>query len=111
MKRNLDWAKIFGAAFFEVVWVIGLKHASTAWEWIGTCMAILISFYVIISAGKRLPVGTVYSVFVGLGTVGTILSEVIFFGEPVKPIKLILVVILCIGVAGLKWATPEKSTN
>lgn len=68
MKNNSEWLKVVGAAVFEVMWVIGLKHASTMWEWLITVVAIIISFYVMISASTKLPVGTVYSVFVGLGT-------------------------------------------
>lgn len=58
---NKDWIKVFVAAFFEVLWVIGLKHADSLWTWGGTVIAIFISFYVMIMAGKKLPVGTVYA--------------------------------------------------
>ena len=79
---NTDWIKVFIAAFFEVFWVIGLKHADDFWTWTGTVIAIIISFYLMIMAGRKLPVGTVYAVFVGIGTAGTVFSEILFFGEP-----------------------------
>lgn len=107
MKNNSEWIKVVGAAIFEVMWVIGLKHASTVWEWLITVVAIIISFYVIISASAKLPVGTVYSVFVGLGTAGTMIAEMVLFGEPFKLIKLVLVLILLVGVIGLKLVTKE----
>lgn len=107
MSNNSQWLKVVGAAVFEVGWVIGLKHASTVWEWIITGIAIIISFYVIISASAKLPVGTVYAVFVGLGTAGTVLSDMVLFGEPFKLAKLILVLILLAGVIGLKLVTNE----
>ena len=65
-------------SFFEVIWVIGLKHANTFLTWTGTIIAIIISFYLLIMAGKKLPVGTAYAVFVGLGTAGTVISEILF---------------------------------
>ena len=102
-----EWVKVFFAAFFEVFWVIGLKHADDPWEWAGTAIAIAISFYALIAAGNKLPVGTVYAVFVGLGTAGTVLSEILFFGEPVKAAKLVLILVLLIGVIGLKLVTDE----
>jgi paired small multidrug resistance pump len=58
-------------------------------------------------AGRKLPVGTVYAVFVGLGTAGTVLSEIIFFGEPVKVEKMILILLLLVGVLGLKLLTKD----
>ncbi|MCL6605206.1 MAG: QacE family quaternary ammonium compound efflux SMR transporter [Paenibacillus sp.] len=111
MTHNRNWAMVFGAALFEVVWVIGLKHASTVLEWFVTLIAVLISFYVLISAGRKLPVGTVYSVFVGLGTAGTIIAEVIIFGEELSLAKLALVLVLLAGVVGLKQVTKEKSVS
>ncbi|WNS46963.1 multidrug efflux SMR transporter [Paenibacillus sp. MMS20-IR301] len=102
---------IAGAACFEVVWVIGLKHASVPWEWAVTAVAILVSFYALIRASGRLPVGTVYAVFVGLGTAGTVLTGGVLFGEPLRPLKLILIAVLLAGVVGLKLATPAEDQD
>lgn len=108
---NLDWIKVFIAAFFEVFWVIGLKHAYDVWTWIGTFISIFISFYLMIMAGERLPVGTVYAVFVGMGTAGTVFSEIVLFGEPFKLMKLLLILLLLGGVIGLKLVTKDKESN
>jgi len=105
---NSNWIKVFVAAFFEVFWVIGLKHADGFWTWTGTVVSIIISFYLMIDAGKKLPVGTVYAVFVGMGTAGTIFSEIIFFGEPFKWSKMLLILLLLAGVMGLKLVTKDK---
>src|SRR5213080_4893629 len=108
---NTNWIKVFIGAFFEVLWVIGLKHANGFWTWTVTVVAIIISFYVIILAGRKLPVGTVYAVFVGLGTAGTVLSEIIFFREPFKVEKIILILLLLAGVIGLKLITKDEIQN
>jgi paired small multidrug resistance pump len=107
VKMNKEWAKVLIAAFFEVFWVIGLKHADDLWSWIGTIISIAISFYGLIMAGKKLPVGTVYAVFVGLGTAGTVAAEILFFGEPFKVVKLLLILLLLLGVIGLKLVSNE----
>ncbi|ETI68396.1 DMT family transporter [Neobacillus vireti] len=104
---NTDWIKVFIAALFEVFWVIGLKHADDFWSWTGTIISIIISFYVMIMAGRKLPVGTVYAVFVGLGTAGTVLSEILFYGEPFKVEKVLLILLLLAGVIGLKLVTND----
>jgi paired small multidrug resistance pump len=103
-----DWIKVFVAALFEVFWVVGLKHADDFWTWAGTVISIIISFYGMIMAGRKLPVGTVYAVFVGLGTAGTVISEILFFGEPLKMSKILLVLLLLAGVIGLKLVTTGK---
>jgi paired small multidrug resistance pump len=104
---NTNWMKVVVAAFFEVFWVIGLKHADDFWTWTGTVISILISFYGMIMAGQKLPVGTVYAVFVGLGTAGTVISEILFFGEPFKMSKVLLILLLLSGVIGLKLVTKD----
>ncbi|MEK5207230.1 paired small multidrug resistance pump [Psychrobacillus psychrotolerans] len=104
---NTNWVKVVLAAFFEVFWVIGLKHADDFWTWTGTVIAIIVSFYLMIMAGKKLPVGTVYAVFVGLGTAGTVFSDIVFFGEPFKIAKVILILVLLGGVIGLKLVTKD----
>ena len=100
--------KVFIAAFFEVFWVIGLKHADDVWTWIGTAVAIAVSFYLMIMAGKTLPVGTVYAVFVGLGTAGTVIADILFFGQDFNIAKIGLIALLLIGVVGLKLVTKEQ---
>ena len=106
---NANWMKVFVGAFFEVFWVIGLKHADGFWSWTGTVISIVVSFYLIIMAGRKLPVGTVYAVFVGLGTAGTVISEIIFFGEAIKVEKIIFIVLLLVGVLGLKLLTKDDT--
>jgi paired small multidrug resistance pump len=105
---NTNWIKVFVAALFEVFWVIGLKHAEDFWTWTGTVISIIISFYVMVMAGRKLPVGTVYAVFVGLGTAGTVISEIILFGEPFKLSKILLTLLLLAGVIGLKLVTKDS---
>lgn len=106
---NRDWTFVFGAAFFEIIWVIGLKHSINWVSWISTIIAIFISTYLLIFATNRLPVSTVYAVFTGMGTMGTVLAEIIIFEEPLSWIKLFLILLLLAGVFGLKVVTNEVS--
>lgn len=105
---NKTWLSVIIAAVFEVGWVIGLKHASSILEWGATGIAIIVSFSLMIRAARFLPVGTVYAVFVGLGTAGTIFAEIILFGSPIQSKKIILIAILLLGVIGLKMLSKEK---
>lgn len=106
---NRNWISLIIAAILEVFWVIGLAHAYSFWTWTGTIVALIISNYLMISAGRALPVGTVYSVFVGLGAAGTVISEILFFNEPFRWAKVALIALLLIGVIGLKVVTEEKA--
>lgn len=105
------WLQVGIASIFEVGWVIGIKHATTVLEWTVTVIAIIVSFYLMINASRKLPVGTVYAVFVGLGTVGTVVADIILFGQPVVLIKIILIFVLLTGVVGLKVFTPKEESS
>ncbi|CAH1210763.1 putative guanidinium efflux system subunit GdnC [Paenibacillus allorhizoplanae] len=102
---NRYWIYIFVGVIFEVIWVTGLKHSDTAWTWIATIIAMYISFHLVISASTKLPVGTVYAVFTGMGTAGTVIVEMLFFGEPFQLLKVFLILLLLSGVFGLKFVT------
>lgn len=106
---NRYWLYVILGGVIEVIWVSGLKHASTPLEWIGTLLSIAASFWLIIEASKKLPVGTVYAVFTGLGTAGTVIAEMLLFGEPFRISKILLIGLLLIGVIGLKLVTDESS--
>lgn len=105
---NAHWMKVFVAAFLEVFWVIGLTHAYNFWTWTGTVILIIASNFLMITAAQKLPAGTVYAIFVGLGIGGTVLAEIIFFGEAFKWAKILLVSVLLLGVMGLKLITDEE---
>ncbi|MFS0821808.1 DMT family transporter [Bacillus sp. 1P02SD] len=105
---NVNWIKVFIAAVLEVFWVIGLTHSYDFWTWTGTVIAIIISNYLMITAAQVLPAGTVYAIFVGLGTGGTVIADILFFGEPFKWTKILLILLLLVGVIGLKLVTDEK---
>lgn len=105
---NKTWLSVLLAAGFEVGWVIGLKHAGGFLEWGATVIAIIVSFTLMIRAAQSLPVGTVYAVFVGLGTAGTVLADIILFNSPVHLVKILLIGVLLIGVVGLKMLSKEQ---
>lgn len=106
---NRTWLRVLIAAFLEVLWVIGLAHSYDFWTWTGTTIALIISNYLMITAGQILPAGTVYAVFVGLGTAGTVIAEILFFEEPFRWTKIILIAILLTGVMGLKLVTDNEA--
>jgi len=99
---NKYWGLLALAGLCEVGWAAGLKHANTAAEWLLTAAAIALSFWGLLAASNKLPVGTVYAVFTGIGAAGTVLAESLFFGLPFSAAKLGFIALLIAGIAGLK---------
>ena len=108
---KLNWIKVFVAAFLEVIWVIGLAHAYDFWTWTVTIITLIVSNYLMITAGQVLPAGTVYAIFVGFQKKQPPVhgAEILFFEEPFKWEKILLILLLLIGVMGLKLVTDNKS--
>ncbi|MBD8006851.1 DMT family transporter [Bacillus norwichensis] len=110
----MAWIYVLCAAIVEVFWVIGLRYSETIWEWLGTVVAIIFSFYFIIKACKSLPAGTVYAVFTGSGAAVIVLIDFIFFGADFSLSKVCLIALIIVGVVGIKITTDgqeESKTN
>ncbi|ALC81703.1 MULTISPECIES: DMT family transporter [Bacillus] len=105
---NKSWIYIYLAGLIEILWVTGLKYADHLWEWATTAGLLVLSFYLVIKAVKNIPAGTAYAVFVGMGTAGTTLTGILFFGESFQWMKLILITTLLSGVLGLKLISVNR---
>lgn len=108
---NRNWANVIIAGIIEILWAMGLKYSNNLISWAGTFFFIYVSFVVLMKATKKLPVATVYAVFTGIGTAGTVLVEMVVFGEPFSWTKILFILLLLSGVVGLKLVTTESSKN
>lgn len=106
----MAWVILVAAGLFEVGWAIGLKYTegfTRLWPTLGTIFAIIISLWLLGIAMKSLPVGTAYSIWVGIGAVGTVILGIVLFDEPANTARLASVALIVAGVIGLKLATPD----
>jgi quaternary ammonium compound-resistance protein SugE len=55
---------------------------------------------------KSLPVGTAYSVWVGVGAVGTVALGIVLLGEPANAMRLLCIAVIIVGIVGLRLSTP-----
>jgi len=110
MKGTLmPWVILVIAGLFEVGWAIGLKYTegfTRLWATLGTVLAMIVSLWLLGIAMKSLPVGTAYSVWVGVGAVGTVVLGIVLLDEPANALRLASVALIVAGIVGLKLATP-----
>lgn len=105
----MPWLILIIAGLFEVGWAIGLKYTegfTRLWPTLWTVLAMAISLWLLGIAMKSLPVGTAYSVWVGVGTVGTVILGIVLLGEAANAARLISVGLIIVGIIGLKLAAP-----
>jgi quaternary ammonium compound-resistance protein SugE len=101
----MDWAILILAGLFEIGWAIGLKYTegfTRPWPTCGTVLAMIISVWLLGVALKTLPIGTAYSVWVGVGAVGTVILGIVLLGESASVARLASVALILAGIIGLK---------
>ncbi|HST22064.1 MAG TPA: quaternary ammonium compound efflux SMR transporter SugE [Blastocatellia bacterium] len=104
----MAWIFLVIAGIFEIVWAIGLKYSdgfTKLWASVFTIVAMLISFYLLSVALKTIPVGTGYAVWTGIGAVGTAILGIILFNEPRDTARIICILLIVAGIAGLKFTS------
>jgi len=103
----MAWFILLIAGLCEVGWAIGLKYTdgfTRLWPTLGTVAAMALGMWLLGIAMNSLPVGTAYSVWVGVGAVGTVILGIVLLGEPANPVRLISVALIIAGIIGLKLA-------
>ena len=104
----MAWGILFLVGLFEVAWAIGLKYSeglTRLWPSVWTALAMALSVWLLGLALKSLPLGTAYSVWVGIGAVGTVVLGIVLFGESANVVRLISVTLIIGGIIGLKLAS------
>ncbi|WNL28113.1 quaternary ammonium compound efflux SMR transporter SugE [Arcobacter cryaerophilus gv. pseudocryaerophilus] len=104
----MSWTILFLAGIFEIFWAVGLKYSdgfTKLFPTIFTIVTMIISFYLLSLALKALPIGTAYAVWVGIGTIGTVIAGIMLFGESMSLIRVISILFILIGIVGLKFTT------
>lgn len=104
----MGWFLVILGGIVEIFGVSGLKYANSFWLYCLTFLGILISFCLMILATKKLEVSVAYAVFVGIGSAGIVIAEMLVFGESIDFVRIILIGTLLFGVIGLKLTSKSE---
>jgi quaternary ammonium compound-resistance protein SugE len=107
----MAWAYLFLAGLLEVSWAVGLKWAvrhPRYWPLIVVFILSIFSFLALARAMRDLPLGTSYVVWTGIGAVGAALFGMVLYQEPANPLRLTCMVLVVVGILGLKGTTPAE---
>lgn len=104
----MNWIILILAGLMEVGFTFCLGKTKTAtgheqiWWWGGFLAALSLSMYLMAKAAERLPVGTVYPVWTGIGAVGAVIVGIVFFNEPATFWRIFFITTLILSIIGLK---------
>lgn len=103
----MAWIILFIAGLLEVVWSVGLKYTEGFTKLtpsVITVAAMVLSVVLLGMALRTLPLGVGYSVWVGIGVVGSVIAGIFLFNESMDLIKMISVLLIVAGIIGLKMS-------
>lgn len=104
----MNWIILILAGLMEVgfTFCLGKTKSATGSEliywWSGFLVALALSMYLMAKAAEKLPIGTVYPVWTGIGAVGAVLVGIFFFHEPASFWRIFFIVTLIFSIVGLK---------
>jgi quaternary ammonium compound-resistance protein SugE len=108
MTRAGAWVALLAAGILDVLWAVSMKYADgySRLGWSVVSLALLAAFVFLLGRSLQvLSVGTAYTVWTGIGAVGTVLLGVALFGESLDPIRIGCILLIVIGIVGLKLQT------
>lgn len=102
----MAWFYVLFADLFEVAWPFVLKWAAPLSRWAPLLVVIICAIpanFLLAEAVKHLPAATVYATFVGIGTAGTAIVGMVFFGESTNTGRVCSLLVILLGLIGLKF--------
>ena len=98
------WLTLVVAGLLEVLWASGLKAVGVQRPLasLGVLVALAGSMTLLWVATQKLPIGTAYAVWTGIGAVGAAMVGVIAYGEPATVVRTVCILLIVSGIVGLK---------
>ena len=104
--RRVAWAILFLAGLFEIGWAVGLKYThgfTRLWPTVWVLGTMTASILLLERAVRTIPLGTAYAVWTGTGVVGAAVLGIALFHEPAGLPRLLCLLLVVVGIVGLKF--------
>ena len=101
----MAWFWLILGGLFEVGFTTSLRFVdgfrNLPWT-LAFLGSVAVSMGLLEYASRSIPMGTAYAVWGGIGALGTVIVGMIWFGEPVTTVRLLLILGVVACIAGLK---------
>ena len=102
----MNWIYLFLAGLCEIGWAVGLKYTDGFSKLLPSVVVIIVSFAsmaLLAFSVEKLPIGTAYAVWTGIGVVGTFFLGIMLFNEPITFTRVFFVILIILGIVGLRF--------
>lgn len=112
--KNRAWAEIVAGGAFETAWALTMKLSDQFTDplWTAATLILLGCSTVLLDQALKhnIPVGIGYSVWVGIGAVGSIVMGAILYGEVITAMRAVFAALIIGGVVGLQLSHKDSGS-
>ncbi len=104
----MAWLILIFAGIFEVVWAYSMKLSqgfTRLTPSVITIIFMLLSVVLLAYAMRTLPLGTAYTIWTGIGAVGSFLVGIFILGEPASAMRMLAAVLIISGLVLMKLSS------
>lgn len=104
----MSWILLVIAGLFEVVWAYSMKLSngfSNIAASVVTIAAMIASVVLLSLSMRSLPLGTAYTIWTGIGAVGSFVVGILFLGEQLNVARVTAAVLIVAGLVMMKLSS------
>ena len=104
----MAWAILILAGIFEIIWAYSMKMSegfTRLTPSVVTIVFMILSVVLLSISMRRLPLGTAYTVWTGIGAMGSFILGIMVLNEPMTAMRMIAAVLIVSGLVLMKLSS------
>ena len=108
MNVKMAWAILILAGIFEIIWAYSMKMSEGFTRFtpsVVTIVFMILSVVLLSISMRTLPLGTAYTVWTGIGAMGSFILGIMVLNEPMTAMRMIAAVLIVSGLVLMKLSS------
>ena len=108
MNVKMAWAILILAGIFEIIWAYSMKMSegfTRLTPSVVTIVFMILSVVLLSISMRTLPLGTAYTVWTGIGAMGSFILGIMVLNEPMTAMRMIAAVLIVSGLVLMKLSS------
>lgn len=104
----MAWAILILAGIFEIIWAYSMKMSEGFTRFtpsVVTIVFMILSVVLLSISMRTLPLGTAYTVWTGIGAMGSFILGIMVLNEPMTAMRMIAAVLIVSGLVLMKLSS------
>ena len=108
MNVKMAWAILILAGIFEIIWAYSMKMSegfTRLTPSVVTIVFMILSVVLLSISMRTLPLGTAYTVWTGIGAMGSFILGIMVLNEPMTAMRMIAAILIVSGLMLMKLSS------